>query len=381
MVDKEAAEIRRHLRTDRTAIRTIYGFYINENKDIVIAFDYPVATMEEAELEQYMGLLKKSISGKVGKTLHDVSFATSQVQSGTEYALLKTLRDSKLGDEAARRNLCQAIIDNYESEKGYVILMAYDSYDVPTKKSDPLYSTGTFKSDDIGGSDVFSFILCAICPVQEKAKDICYLTKDRDFSITSENIIVKNPEIGFMFPAFTDRSTDLYSALYYARNKAGIQENLYVRLFCSEAPMSVSGQVEGFVGVLSELREEGTIDTIRKVTEQLQEGVAAHREAKEPEPLMLTYSDLACILGDCGVSDEAAARATDMFKETFGEDGAVSQEILAKKTISITTEKMSVEVDAEAGKGIRFKEIGGRKYLLLDVDGESVFINGVEVKE
>lgn len=377
MIDKEAAEIRRHLRPDRTAIRTIYGAYVNEHKDIVVALDYDVATMEESELEQYLGLLKKSISGKLGKTLHDVSFATSQVERGTEYALLKNLRDTKLKDEGARRNIIQAIIDNYETDKGYVILLAFDSYDVPTKKSGP----SAFRSDDIGSTDVFSFVLCAICPVQEKAKDLCYLSKDRDFSITSENIIVKNPDVGFMFPAFTERSTDLYSALYYAKSKAGIQENLYVRLFCSEAPMSVSGQQEGFVGVLSELREEGTIEVIRKVTEQLQAGVAEHHEAKIPEPLMLNGEDLTYILAACGVSDEAATRAADMFKKTFGEDGAVSQENLAKKTLSITTETMSVVVDAEAKNGIRFKEIGGRKYLLIDVDGEPVFVNGVEVKD
>lgn len=379
MIDKEAAEIRRHLRPDRTAITTIYGFYVSESKDIVIAFDYPVATMEEAELEQYIGRLKKGISGRVGKTLYDVSFATAQVQNGTEYALLKKMRDSKMKDESARRHLCQAIIDNYETDKGYVILMAFDAYDVITKKKDPAFSSGSFR-DDIADSNVFSYILCAICPVQEKAKDICYLSKDRDFSITSENIIVKNPEVGFMFPAFTDRSTDLYGALYYARNKAAIQENLYVRLFSCNAPLSVSGKVEGFVGVLSELREEGTIEVIKQVAERLQADVEAHREAKSPEPLMLTQSDLAGILDDCGVSEEAVTRATDMFKETFGKDAEVPQEVLAKKTLSITTEKMSVEVAAEDNRGIRFQEIGGRKYLLIDVDGEPVFINGVAVK-
>ncbi|MBQ1735372.1 MAG: DUF4317 family protein [Lachnospiraceae bacterium] len=380
MTDKETAEIRRHLRTDRTAIKTIYGYYINENKDIVVAFDYPVATMEEVELEQYIARIKKGISGKVGKTLYDVSFATSQVQNGTEYALLKKLRDSKMTNEDARRNLCQGIIDNYETDKGYVILMVYDTYDVITKKNDPAFS-GRGSHDGVADTDVFSFILCTICPVQEKAKDICYLTKDRDFSITSENLIVKSPEIGFMFPAFTDRSTDLYGALYYAKNKAAIQENLYVRLFCCDAPLSVSGKVEGFVGVLSELREEGTIDVIKQVSERLQADVEAHREAKIAEPLMLTSEALAGVLDDCGVSEEAAARATNMFKATFGEDGEVPQEILARKTLSITTENMSVSLATEANRSVQFKELGGRRYLLIDVDGEPVFINGVEIKE
>lgn len=379
MIDKEVGEIRRHLKPDRASIRRYYGYYVSEKKELLAEFEKEAAITEEQENESYLTLLKKGIGGRIGKTLHSVEFATDMVARGAEYALLKKLRDSEMEDEKARRQLVQVIIDNYETDKGYMILLAFDAYDVPFKRRDAISLTNKF-IEETESVDVFSYILCAVCPVQEKAKDLCYSNKEKEFALTSENIVVKPPEIGMMFPAFTDRSTDLYGALYYARNKANIQDSLYVSLFCSKAPVSVEGQVEGFCTVLNTLGEESSIYVIADVSSKIAEAVELHREEKDPEPLLMSKETLEDVLESCGVSEEATERAKATFEEVFGKDGTVAQENLARKTALISTDRMTLSIDATAQKKVSLREMGGRKCLVIDIDGDAVFMNGVELK-
>lgn len=378
MIDKEVGEIRRHLKPDRASIRRFYGYYVSDKKELLAEYEKEAAITEAQELESYLTLLKKGIGGRIGKTLHSVEFATNMVANGEEYALLKTLRDSEMGDEKARRQLVQKIINNYETDKGYMVLMAYDAYDIPFKRHDAISLTNKF-IEETESVDVFQYILCAICPVQERAKDLCYSNKEKEFALTSENIVVKAPEVGMMFPAFTDRATDLYGALYYAKNKANIQDSLYVSLFCRNAPVSVEGQVEGFCTVLSTLGEEGKIEVIADVSAKISEAVELHKEEKDPEPLLMSKETLEDVLEACGVSEEATERAKATFEEVFGKDGTVAQANLARKNAIITTENITLSVDATMQKKVTLREMGGRKCLVIDIDGDAVFMNGVEL--
>ena len=76
MIDKEIGEIRRHIRRDRSNMPYIYGCYVNENKEIISEFRLSTALMTENEGEKYFGLLKRSLSGTLGKNLIDISFQT-----------------------------------------------------------------------------------------------------------------------------------------------------------------------------------------------------------------------------------------------------------------------------------------------------------------
>ena len=93
---KEIGEIRRHIRRDRSNMTAIYGCYVNENKEIIAKFRRSTGMMSENEGEKYFGLLKRSLSGSVGKNLIDITFKTSQVAGSEEHKLLMDLRQTKL---------------------------------------------------------------------------------------------------------------------------------------------------------------------------------------------------------------------------------------------------------------------------------------------
>ena len=102
MNTKEVSELRRRWQPDKNAVKRIYGCFVNERKEIVADLDEPLGSMPQEEAEEYFSLLKKALSGKLGKNLIDLVFSTEQVIASEEHKLLSTLRSSCLKDGDAR---------------------------------------------------------------------------------------------------------------------------------------------------------------------------------------------------------------------------------------------------------------------------------------
>ena len=161
MNQKELKEIRRRFSLEKDSISHIYGCYVNAAKEIVTKIDMSVGLMEQEEAEMYLKLLKKAISGNLGRNLLDIPFSVAQVEGSDEHRLLQALRTSHLKDENMRDLMYDRIIESLDmGEDSYVILMAADSYDVPFKGGD----------DEIfeeGSNEVFDYIVCGIYPVKD----------------------------------------------------------------------------------------------------------------------------------------------------------------------------------------------------------------------
>ena len=69
MTDKEIAEIRRRYKTDKSSISRVRGCYVNDKREIISKFDQSIGLMTEDEAEDLLGLLKKTLSGSVGKNV------------------------------------------------------------------------------------------------------------------------------------------------------------------------------------------------------------------------------------------------------------------------------------------------------------------------
>ena len=130
MNQKELNELRRRFQLDKNNFSRVYGCYVNSNKEIIAWVDTSMGLMRQEEQEMYLGLLKKSLSGTLGKNLIDVVFSTQQVADSDEHRLLQTLRQTELKDPASRETLCRQIIDCIDmGETNYLILLAADAYD------------------------------------------------------------------------------------------------------------------------------------------------------------------------------------------------------------------------------------------------------------
>ena len=373
MTQKELGELRRHFRPDRVNVRTIYGCYVNTKKEIVSYIDGSMALLPREERETYLGFLKKSLSGALGRNLVDIEFSTRQVQDSPEHSLLMRLRKDRLTNAEDREALYQKIIASVDMEDAnYVILLAADAYDVPKKGRD-----GAEQDSEV----VFEYILCAVCPTREIKPELQFYPGDNEFHATVPGQVIAPTELGFLFPAFDDRTANIYKALFYTRNTADSHADFISGVFNTELALSAGEQREVFERALTEeLGDEYDFAVMQSVNERFSTLIREHKEEKIPEPLAVGSGVVGEMLTDCGVSDKAVKAFADRCREELGEGASIRPEnVIDTKRFTIRTEEVTVAIAPEQSFRLETRIIDGRKCLVIPV-GSSVEINGVETK-
>lgn len=373
MIDKEVAELRRRYRSDKSNITKIHGCYVNLKGEIVTTFSESMSLLPAEEQEKYLELLKKAMSGSVGRTLTNIEFSTKQVADSPEHRLLSALRSSALNDEEARNSLYEKIAGSLHLPVHYLILLSYDSYDVPYRSRD-----GELQQD--AGDSQFSYVLCSVCPVKESKAVLRYEGAEKAFHNRGTEWVVGAPEVGFLFPAFDDRATNLYGALYYTRNQGAEYDELVSAVFNTKSPMPPLAQRESFRDVLTDaLQEECSVETVQTVREKLRDMVQAHKEAKLEEPLEVTKEEVGGILRNCGVSQEKMAAFNVKYECAFGVDSAVPpQNLLPGNQLEYRTPDVVIKVAPDRQDLVETRTLGGVKYLLIKAD-DGVELNGIQV--
>ena len=372
---KEVKEIRRRFSLDKDSISHIYGCYVNAAREIVTKIDMPVGLMEQEEAEMYLKILKKSLSGTLGRNLLDMAFSTAQVENSDEHRLLQALRQSQLRDENLRDLLYQRIIESFNlGDDSYVILLAFDTYDVPFKSSnDEIF--------DEGSAEIFDYMVCAICPVKDAKSALRYTSEEKTFRSASTGHIIGTPAVGFMFPTFDDRAANIYNALYYSRDLTDIHEELIQGLFnLDNVPMSAGIQKNTFGMVLSEtLHGECSLEVVQAVHEEIREKLEIHKEMKDVELPEIYVEDVSDILKKNGVSEEKITAFNQSCQEQFGNSGVLNpSNLMETKSFELQTADVKIKVAADCAASIQTKVIDGVKYILVPV-GDGVEVNGIDI--
>lgn len=372
MNQKEINELRRRWKPDKNAVSRICGCFVNSNHEIIADLDESLGMMPQEEAEKYLTLLKKALSGTLGKNLIDIVFSTQQVMEGEEHKLLMDLRATGMRDNQIRQAFYQKVIHSLDmGDSSYLLLLANDSYDVPRRNRDVL------RTED--SDEVFSYILCAVCPVKTGKTELGYYSGDNEFHCAASQTVAP-PELGFLFPAFDDRSANIYNALFYSRKAGELHQEFIDAIFHTDLPMSAAEQREAFESALSEaLGSSCSLEIIRAIHEQLAARIEAHQEEKNPEPLTVSPNEISKVLLDCGVPEEQAEAFQVACGEKFG-IGAVLNPVnlIDAKKVELKTEKMSLSIDPEYSHLIEAKVIDGQKVLVVPVEDHLEF-NGVAV--
>lgn len=373
MIDKEISEIRRHLRRDRSNITHLFGCYVNENGEIISEFRQSVALMPENESDKYFALLRRTLSGGLGKNLIDITFKTSQVADSPEHKLLMGLRESKLNDEELRGEFYKKVMENVSLEGNYLILLGCDSYDVPFKGKDDGHSPDQ-------SEEVYTYIICTICPVKQTKANLHYVAEEKTFHDGAMNQMVSAPALGFLFPAFDNRATNIYNALYYTHDIKVGQDAFIEAIFNTPVPQPAAEQKKSFEALLTtSLGEDCSLDVVQTVHDQLCQRIELHKESKVPEPLMISKEEVKEVLSACGVSEEHVAKFSVDYDEAFGFEADLHpKNIIDDKHFEVKTPDVVIKVDPARSDLVETRIIGGVKYILISAD-EDVEVNGVNI--
>lgn len=374
MLEKEIAELRRRFKADKNNISRLRGCYVNDKQEIISEFDQTLGLMLPDEVDGILAIMKKTLSGTPGKNLVDLNFSNEQVVSGSdEHNLLMALRNSALSDDSAVHEFFGRVIESVHISGNYLILLACDKYDVFS------YTADGAAAEDSG--EVFSYITCSVCPVKLSRPMISYIAYENAFHSVAANSVVSAPELGFLFPAFDDRTANIYSALLYTKNIADIHRDFIDRIFKTDIPMPAVEQKETFDHLLHEtVEEKRRYEVVQALHDRVCEMVEDYKSGAQEEPLRLNKREFRRILSDCEIQDERLDVFEQQFEESFGTNAELCpQNVVDTKQFALQTPDVTIKVNPQRSDLIETRMIDGHRYILVRAE-EGVTVNGVDIK-
>ena len=372
MNKQEISEIKKLFHPRKCSITRICGCYVDGEKNKKATFRQPFLALPEEEMFKYFEIFKKCLSGSPGKNLLTLEFPLKSEEPGGTQEFLYRLKGSELKDDALLEEYYDKIIQSYEYVGNYLILLIHDVYDVPGKTTDGL-------DMEDASDEIYEYILSCICPVELSKPGLSYNAEENNFRNRIRDWVVGMPQMGFLFPAFHDRSTDLHSVLYYTRDGEEFQQTLLDEILACPLPLSAGGQKDTFHAIIEETLEETCdIETVINIHEKLNEMVEEHKE--EPAPLVLDKNELKTLFANSGVSNEKLDKFEQHFRETAGEDTELFvNNVTSTRSLEVKTPDVVVKVKPERTDLLQTRNIDGRECLVITLDG-NVEVNGVSVR-
>ncbi len=372
MLKNEIAEIKKLFTQKNCSITRICGCYVDGEKNKKMELKQAFLALPEEEMFKYFEILRKTLSGTVGKNLLTLDFPLATESEGGTQEFLLRLRDSKLKDDALLEEFYDKVIETYEYVGNYLILIVHDVYDVPGKATDGM------EMED-ASDEVYEYILACICPVNLSKPGLSYNAVENTFQNRIRDWVVSVPETAFLFPAFNDRGADLHSTLYYSKDSEELKWEFVEQLLGCPLPLSAGGQKETFQTLVEEtLGETCDIEVVKNIHEKLTEMVEEHKE--ELEPLRLSKNEVKTLFASGGVTNEKMNEFDRHYDEIAGEaTSLLVNNVMNTRTFEVKTPDVVIKVNPERTDLIETKNINGRQCLVIELGG-NVEVNGITVR-
>lgn len=343
MNKKEILEIKRRFKKEEASFTRLVGCYVDGNKNKICKFGGKFLNLEEEEYYKYLEIANKALSGTLGNNLLELSFPLQEEEVGGRQQILMALRESKLEDENLLDTYYDLVIDTYDEVGNYLILLYHDSYDVMTRTSD---------NDNLDESEeVYHYLICAICPVALSKPGLGYLESEGRIGSRVRDWVVGAPETAFLFPTFTDRSTDIHATLFYTKNtKEPHSEFMANGLGCgvertaTEQKMAFHSIVRNVLGAEDEHTEDILMDIQQNLADMIDEYEETHDESSDA--FLLDKETLGKLLVESNVPEDKANRIEKSVDEAFGEKVPVAENVIDAKALvqnEIRLEKKEME--------------------------------------
>ena len=372
MNKKEVLELRKLFNKDRGCIQRICGCYVDGHKEKKLEMREAFLSLPEEEMFKYLDLFKRTLSGTMGKNLLNLDFPLEAELGEGQQKLLLSLRDSELKDEALLDAFYDQIIETYLFPENYLILLIHAAYDVPGKASDNLEM---FDASD----EVYQFIISCVCPVNLAKPALSYNPEEHCFQNRIRDWIVDLPMLGFLFPAFNDRSSDIHSLLYYSKNPEDLHFDFTDSLLGCTLPLTAKDQKEVFQELIEEtLGDSCDYQVVREIHDNLHE--LAEEKKDSPDPVMLSQAEVRNLLSISGVDEKKLENFDRNFEAAAGENASfMASNIMNSRKFEVKTPDVTIQVSPDRADLVERRIIDGRPCLVIPIT-DQVQVNGITVK-
>lgn len=415
MRPSDISEIKRLYKTDpeRCNIDRISGCYVDADKNLVTHFSSGFLILPEEEQFKYLELFRKVLSGTRDKNLLLLEPRTvhrddhSGDMRGDEVKLLQELVQTGLKDDEVNDRFYRKVIENYSYVDNFLILLAHQNYDIPGKTNDEL-------DLEDASEEVYSHILCAICPVKSTKPGLGYVADDRAFHNLPLGRVVDLPMNGFLYPAFIQRSADYDYVLYFTKDTVDIRPQFADGVLGSNTPLGASDQKDVFSELLTEaLGEEGDLSTILGIHEGLK--TLVDEKKTEQESPVIDKEKLGELLRSNGLEENRIKAMEERFDTAFrrspnesAAESATTEEVTSEeqentalrrypeevpieerifvasnlvpsKSIEVKNQDFTIKINTNRTELLETKVVDGRKCLLIRLE-DGVSVNGIPIQ-
>lgn len=371
MNKKEVSEIKKLFTKERCAINRICGCYVDSEKEKRLELREAFLSLPEEEMFKYFDIFRKALSGTIGRNLLNMEFPFEQSIGNGSQKLLLQLRDSELKDDELLNQFYDQIIETYYHPENYLILLIHGSYDIPQRTTDGL------EMDD--ASDyVYNFIMCSICPVNLSKAGLCYNAQTNHIEDRVRDWIVEMPELGFLFPAFNDRNSDVNSLLYYSKSAKEFCREIVEDILGCREPLPAAVQKESFGNIIADtFGTDCDLDTVRVIHDKLNEML--EETAQDPDPVILDKTDVRSLLYRSGAQEEHLKDFDERYDALVGENETImASNIVNTRKFEIKTPDVTVNINPERTDLVETRVINGRRCLVIELN-DSVEVNGIHI--
>ncbi len=407
MNKKDVMELKKRFKKESCSIDRLAGCYVDANKNKSIKFNESFLNMDDEEFYKYLEIAKKTLTGTLGNNILELDFPLEEEATGGKQHFLYALRNDGLSNDELLNRLYDLIIDGYNYVGNYLILVFHDTYDIMTKTSDNL------KLDE--SEEVYEYLLVSICPVVLSKAGLGVREDENRIGARIRDWVVGVPDLGFLFPAFDNRSADIHKVDYFIRDAKDSHQEVISDVLGCAPKMTATEQRNTFSAIVkrafandTESGEEALINIQESFNERINTG--EEMTDSEINSIILTPETMDEILTENNIDGEKARVIKEVTLDEFMEELPPVSNLIDNKALAANEKErekkelvkevaslknkvskleeavpstesgdVSIFVYPEMADEIHTEIIDDKKYILIPVDdNSSVKVNGVD---
>jgi len=187
---EDMLELTRRMTPSRTSIDRLAGGYFDEEGYLDGTFNTAFLNLPAGEKEKTLRIARTVPFSETNVQLTEWDFPGETRRSGDMMRLLDALMEAGLKNDALMETLYEVIGSEQPKGRPFAVCLFHGVYDIPRK--------GTDKSEQWESEEIYEYMICAVAPY-------------------SGDYEIGEPECGFLYPSFYDRSRDVFHIAIYEK--------------------------------------------------------------------------------------------------------------------------------------------------------------------
>ena len=196
-------ELTRRMNPSRSCFDRIAGAYINEFGEVDESFNVHFGNLSASEKVKNLELAKAIPFARTNEQLKEYTFPITSKGKDSMWQLLTAVQECGLKNDALMEVFYEQIADGYPVDHELAIFVFHGVYDIPIKAKD--------KQSLWESEEVYDFIICTVSPLVGEYEP-------------------GEPVWGFLYPAFSGRSSDSDKIAVFHEDPEDIAEGLMYKL-------------------------------------------------------------------------------------------------------------------------------------------------------